>query len=84
MKQKKSYTAKQKVEIRREHLENQVPVSELYERYYISPDNFNNLGKNFLKALVIILTEFLCDVRFNCCCRMKFIQLIYARKFISR
>ena len=50
MKQKKSYTAKQKVEILREHLENQVPVSELCERYHISPNNFYNWKKKLFEG----------------------------------
>jgi len=44
MNKKRSYTAKQKVEILREHLENQVPVSEICERYHISPNNLFPMG----------------------------------------
>ena len=56
MKKKKTYTAAQKVEILREHLENQVSVSELCERYQITPGNFYNWKKKLFEGALQIFS----------------------------
>ena len=56
MKKKKTFTAAQKVEILREHLENQVPVSELCERYQITPTNFYNWKKKLFEGALQIFS----------------------------
>ena len=56
MKKKRTYTAAQKVEILREHLENQVPVSELCERYQITPTNFYNWKKKLFEGALQIFS----------------------------
>lgn len=55
MNQRKHYSASRKVEIIREHLENQIPISELSRRYGIHPNMihkwkkilFENAAENF-------------------------------------
>jgi transposase len=64
MKQKKRYTSEEKTIILREHLENQVPISDLAEKYGIhpnaiyvwkkkmfefAPENFSNVRKKHKK-----------------------------------
>lgn len=66
MKQKKRYTSDEKTMILREHLENQVPISDLSEKYGVhpnaiyqwkkkmfesAPENFSNVSKKHKKKL---------------------------------
>ena len=68
MKQKKRYTSEEKIMILREHFENQVPISDLSEKYgvhpnaiYIwkkkmfesAPENFTNVSKKHKKKLSV-------------------------------
>ncbi len=50
MSKRKRYTATQKVEILREHLENHVPVSELCKRYDIQPTVFYTWKKQLFEG----------------------------------
>jgi len=47
---KRVFTAEQKVRILREHLDNQVPVSELCERYGIQPNSFYTWKKKLFEG----------------------------------
>lgn len=49
---KRMFTAEQKVRILREHLDNQVPVSELCERYNIQPNSFYTWKKKLFEGAV--------------------------------
>jgi len=44
------YTADKKVEILREHLENQIPISELSRRYNIHPNMLHNWKKQLFEG----------------------------------
>jgi len=48
MARRNRYTAKQKIEILREHLENRVPVSKLAERYGVHPSQIARWKKTAL------------------------------------
>lgn len=52
MNQRKHYSASRKVEIVREHLENQVPVSELSRRYGINPNMIHKWKKELFENAV--------------------------------
>ncbi|MDZ7796015.1 MAG: transposase [Candidatus Marinimicrobia bacterium] len=52
MSQRKHYSASRKVEIVREHLENQVPVSELSRRYGIHPNMIHKWKKELFENAV--------------------------------
>jgi len=54
MSKKRVYSAKKKVEILREHLDNNVPVSELCDRYNIHPNNFYNWKKRLFEGALDI------------------------------
>ncbi|MBD3225429.1 MAG: transposase [Caldithrix sp.] len=47
---KRVFSAEQKVRILREHLDNQVPVSELCERYGIQPNSFYTWKKKLFEG----------------------------------
>ena len=53
---RKGYTATQKVKILREHLENQVPVSELCKRYDIQPTVFYSWKKLLFEGALEIFS----------------------------
>lgn len=48
--QRTSYSAQKKVEILREHLENQVPLSELSRRYHIHPNMLHKWKKQLFEG----------------------------------
>ena len=50
MSRRNRYTAKQKIEILREHLENRVPVSELAERYGVHPSQIARWKKRLFEG----------------------------------
>lgn len=50
MKKKKRYTSEEKTLILREHLENQVPISELSERYGVHPNAVYTWKKQMFEA----------------------------------
>ena len=50
MSKRNRYSAKQKVRILREHLENQIPISELCERYHVHPNMFYNWKKQLFEG----------------------------------
>jgi transposase-like protein len=52
MSQRKHYSASRKVEIVREHLENQIPVSELSRRYGIHPNMIHKWKKELFENAV--------------------------------
>ena len=52
MSKRKQYTAEMKVKILREHLENQVSISELSERYGIHPNLIHNWKKQMFEGAV--------------------------------
>ena len=56
-KKRKRYTAKQKVEILREHLENQVPASEIAERYGVHPSQILRWKKQLFEGGVEIFSR---------------------------
>ncbi len=51
-KKKRVFTAEQKVRILREHLDNQVSVSELCERYQIQPNSFYSWKKKLFEGAI--------------------------------
>jgi len=55
-KQRSSYTAQKKVEILREHLENQVPLSELSRRYHIHPNMLHKWKKQLFEGALDIFS----------------------------
>ncbi len=55
-KQRTSYSAEKKVEILREHLENQVPLSELSRRYHINPNMLYKWKKQLFESAVNIFS----------------------------
>lgn len=52
MSKRTRYTAEQKVRILREHLENQVPVSELCQRHGIHPNLFYKWKKDLFESAI--------------------------------
>lgn len=52
MSQRKHYSASRKVEIVREHLENQIPISELSRRYGIHPNMIHKWKKMLFENAV--------------------------------
>jgi len=52
MSKRRTYTAKQKVEILREYLDNKVPISQLCERYQISPNVFYTWKKKLFEGAI--------------------------------
>jgi transposase-like protein len=50
--QRKHYSATQKVEILREHLENQVPISDLARRYGVHPNLLHKWKKQLFEGAV--------------------------------
>jgi len=50
MKQRKQYTAEQKVIILRELLENNVPISQLAEKYQVRPNDIYNWKKKLFES----------------------------------
>ena len=52
MNQRKRYSATQKVEILREHLENQVPISDLARRYGVHPNLLHKWKKQLFEGAV--------------------------------
>jgi len=55
-KQKRIFIAEQKVKILREHLDNQVPVSELCERYGIQLNSFYTWKKKLFEGALQTFT----------------------------
>lgn len=53
----KRYTAEEKVKILREHLENQVPVGELSEKYGIHPNAIYLWKKEFFEKATLIFSS---------------------------
>jgi len=51
------HTASKKVEILRENLENQVPISELSRRHGVNPSLINKWKNSYLKAQLIHLAD---------------------------
>lgn len=56
MSKRKRYSAQQKVKILREHLENQIPISELCERYQLHPNLFYNWKKQLFEGALDIFS----------------------------
>jgi len=56
MKQRKHYTAEQKVMILRELLENNVPISQLAEKYEVRPNDIYNWKKKLFESATDIFT----------------------------
>jgi transposase-like protein len=56
MKQRKHYTAEQKVKILRELLENNVPISQLAEKYEVRPNDIYNWKKKLFESATDIFT----------------------------
>ncbi len=56
MKQKKRFSAEKKVEILREHLENQVPVSQLADRYQLHPSQIYQWKKQLFEGALQTFT----------------------------
>jgi transposase-like protein len=54
---KRIFNAEQKVRILREHLDNQVPVSELCERYQIQPNSFYTWKKKLFEGALQTFTS---------------------------
>jgi transposase len=57
MKQRKHYTAEQKVIILRELLENNVPISQLAEKYEVRPNDIYNWKKKLFESATDIFTQ---------------------------
>lgn len=57
MKQRKHYTAEQKVIILRELLENNVPISQLAEKYQVRPNDIYNWKKKLFESATDIFTQ---------------------------
>lgn len=57
MKQRKHYTAEQKVIILRELLENNIPVSQLAEKYEVRPNDIYNWKKKLFESATEIFTQ---------------------------
>ena len=57
MKQRKHYTAEQKVMILRELLENNIPVSQLAEKYEVRPNDIYNWKKKLFESATDIFTS---------------------------
>lgn len=53
----KRYTAEEKVKILREHLENQVPIGELSEKYDVHPNAIYLWKKEFFEKAALIFTS---------------------------
>ncbi len=56
MQQRKRYTAEQKVIILRELLENNVPISQLAEKYQVRPNDIYNWKKKLFESATDIFT----------------------------
>lgn len=56
MKQRKQYTAEQKVIILRELLENNVPISQIAEKYQVRPNDNYNWKKKLFESATDIFT----------------------------
>jgi transposase-like protein len=56
MQQRKHYTAEQKVMILRELLENNVPISQLAEKYKVRPNDIYNWKKKLFESAADIFT----------------------------
>lgn len=56
MQQRKHYTAEQKVMILRELLENNVPISQLAEKYEVPPNDIYNWKKKLFESATEIFT----------------------------
>lgn len=56
MQQRKHYTAEQKVMILRELLENNVPISQLAEKYQVRPNDIYNWKKKLFESATEIFT----------------------------
>src|SRR4030043_626791 len=56
MQQRKHYTAEQKVMILRELLENNVPISQLAEKYGVRPNDIYNWKKRLFESATEIFT----------------------------
>jgi len=57
MQNRRRYTAEQKVKILREHLDNQVPISELSKKYGIHPNMINRWKKALFEGAVETFTQ---------------------------
>jgi transposase len=57
MRQRKHYTAEQKVMILRELLENNVPISQLAEKYEVRPNDIYNWKKKLFESATDIFTQ---------------------------
>lgn len=55
MSNKRRFSAEKKVEILREHLENQVAVSELAERYHVTPSQIYQWKKQLFEGALQVL-----------------------------
>ncbi|HID38064.1 MAG TPA: transposase [Calditrichaeota bacterium] len=53
---RRKFTAEQKVRILREHLENQIPVSTICERYHIHPNVFYRWKKQLFEGALAIFS----------------------------
>lgn len=56
MRQRKHYTAEQKVIILRELLENNIPISQLAEKYDVHPNDIYNWKKKLFESVTEIFT----------------------------
>lgn len=56
MKQRKHYTSEQKVMILRELLENNIPISQLAEKYEVRPNDIYNWKKKLFESAADIFT----------------------------
>ena len=54
MRQRKSYTAEQKVQILRELLEDKVPISEIVEKYKVHVNDIYNWRKKLFESATVI------------------------------
>ena len=57
MDKKKKYSAQKKIEILRENLENQVPISQLCERYQINPSQIYAWKKKLFEGALQIFSS---------------------------
>ena len=57
MKQRKQYTAEQKVIILRELLENNVPISQIAEKYQVRPNDIYNWKKRLFESATDIFAH---------------------------
>ncbi|KAF0143219.1 MAG: transposase [Ignavibacteria bacterium] len=61
MRQRKHYTAEQKVMILRELLDNDIPISQLAEKYEVRPNDIYNWKKKLFESATEIFTPKPCN-----------------------